>query len=112
MMIYTAITKNSSCLYVGLSVDNESTKNVFSYTEFLCDKLGIVYRKRGFEILLGKKARIAFKGNNTKKEREKLRGPNYALIVVDEMQSQPELEYLYTSILQWELYAQDGTIIF
>lgn len=50
-------------------------------------------------------------GNNSKEEREKLRGFNWSLAIVDEAQSQKELEYLMTSILEPPLEQNKGQIV-
>lgn len=42
---------------------------------------------------------IILKGNNNKVDREKLRGADYSLIIIDECQSQQSLGYLMTDIL-------------
>ena len=44
-------------------------------------------------------AEIYLKGNNSKVDREKLRGADYSLIIIDEAQSQQALGYLMTDIL-------------
>lgn len=51
-------------------------------------------------------------GNNSKAEREKLRGFDLSFVAIDECQSQQALLYLYESILAPQLKGTAGTIIF
>lgn len=51
-------------------------------------------------------------GNNSKAEREKLRGFDVSFVAVDECQSQQALLYLYDSILGPQLKGTAGTIVF
>lgn len=50
-------------------------------------------------------------GNNSKAEREKIRGTEYSLIIIDEAQSQYSLEYLVTDILEPIIVGRDSQII-
>lgn len=63
------------------------------------------------EITFASGAKLALRGNNSKAEREKLRGDEYSLIIVDEAQSQQGLRYLMNSILEPIAYARDSQII-
>lgn len=50
-------------------------------------------------------------GNSTKAEREKLRGTEFSLIIIDEAQSQNNLNYLLTDILGPIITGRDSTVI-
>ena len=63
------------------------------------------------EITFASGAHLALRGNNTKVEREKIRGDEYSLIIIDEAQSQQGLRYLMNSILEPIAYARDSQII-
>lgn len=56
-------------------------------------------------------ATLKLAGNNSKAEREKLRGDEYSLVIIDEAQSQTGLRYLMNSILEPIAYARDTQII-
>lgn len=56
-------------------------------------------------------ATITLFGNNSKAEREKIRGEEYSLIIIDEAQSQHSLEYLLTDILEPIIVGRDSTVI-
>lgn len=56
-------------------------------------------------------ASIKLAGNNSKAEREKLRGDEYSLIIIDEAQSQQGLRYLMESIFEPIAYGRDSQII-
>jgi len=61
-------------------------------------------------IVLGKKE-IHFKGNSTVDEREKVRGSNWDLVVIDEAQSQKALPYLIDSIVEPTLLDKNGQLV-
>lgn len=63
------------------------------------------------EITFASGAKLALRGNNSKAEREKLRGDEYSLIIIDEAQSQQGLRYLMNSIFEPIAYARDSQII-
>lgn len=64
-----------------------------------------------YEITFANGARLVLRGNNSKAEREKLRGDEYSLIIIDEAQSQSGLRYMMDSIFEPIAYARDSQII-
>lgn len=54
---------------------------------------------------------IKLAGNNSKAEREKLRGDEYSLVIIDEAQSQQGLRYLMESIFEPIAYGRDSQIV-
>lgn len=56
-------------------------------------------------------ATVQLFGNSTKAEREKLRGTEFSLIIIDEAQSQNNLNYLLTDILGPIITGRDSTVI-
>lgn len=62
-------------------------------------------------IYLGNGATIKLAGNNSKAEREKLRGDEYSLIIIDEAQSQQGLRYLMEAIFEPIAYGRDSQIV-
>lgn len=63
------------------------------------------------EIMFSTGASIKLCGNNSKAEREKLRGDEYSLIIIDEAQSQQGLRYLMESIFEPIAYGRDSQIV-
>ncbi len=68
----------------------------------LLGELGLdiaIHNRTEGHIKLANGSEIYFRGNSTKDEREKLRGFKWALVIVDEVQSQKALAYLLDEIL-------------
>lgn len=63
------------------------------------------------QILFSNGSSIKLSGNNSKAEREKLRGDEYSLIIIDECQSEQGLRYLMESIFEPIAYGRDSQII-
>ena len=64
-----------------------------------------------YQITFENGATINLFGNNSKAEREKIRGTEYSLIIIDEAQSQHSLEYLVTDILEPIIVGRDSQIV-
>lgn len=54
---------------------------------------------------------LELRGNNSKAEREKMRGADFSFVAIDECQSQGALRYLYNDILAPQLKGTDGDIV-
>lgn len=54
---------------------------------------------------------IQLYGNNNKAEREKVRGTEFSLIIIDEAQSQPALRYLLEQIFGPIIQGRDSTVV-
>lgn len=54
---------------------------------------------------------ISVFGNNSKAEREKIRGSEFSLVIIDEAQSQGSLSYLYTDILEPIIVGRGSTVV-
>ena len=63
------------------------------------------------ELQLDNGTQYFFKGNSTALERERLRGPNYDLVIIDEVQSHAALPYLMESIIEPMLTTRGGQLI-
>lgn len=92
--------KQRSVLVMGLT--SERTKDVFwdnilHFIELSGLKTKIDASKLYIKFENG--AEIFLRGNNSKVDREKLRGADYSLIIIDECQSQQSLQYLMVDIL-------------
>lgn len=57
-------------------------------------------------------AYLKLEGNSSTAERNKIRGSDWSMAIVDECQSQPSLAYLYDAILNPIVSARRGTMIF
>lgn len=84
-------------------------QNVLHY----CDESGMKYKPDNSKhsITFENGATIDLFGNSSKAEREKIRGTEFSLIIIDEAQSQNGLEYLLTDILEPIIVGRDSTII-
>lgn len=64
-----------------------------------------------YSITFSNGAIIRVNGNGSKAEREKIRGKDCSMFVIDEMQSQSGLLYLFDSVISPIVSARNGTII-
>lgn len=97
---------------IGLTV--AKCANVF-WTNILhfADLTGLKYKPNAasYSVSFANGATIQLFGNSSKAEREKLRGSEYSLIIIDEAQSQNGLEYLMTDVLEPIIQGRGSTII-
>lgn len=98
--IINGFKKPRSVLIMGLT--SERVKDVFwenvkHYVEIA--NISAKIDNNNLSIVFENGASIILKGNNSKVDREKLRGADYSLIIIDECQSQQSLGYLMTDIL-------------
>lgn len=98
--IINGFKKPRSVLIMGLT--SERVKDVFwenvkHYVEIA--NISAKIDNNNLSITFENGASIILKGNNSKVDREKLRGADYSLIIIDECQSQQSLGYLMTDIL-------------
>lgn len=77
------------------------------------DISGMKYKPNNsdYTIKFSNGATISLFGNNSKAEREKIRGAEYSLIIIDEAQSQNSLEYLLTDILEPIVVGRNSTVM-
>lgn len=98
--IVNGFKKPRSVLVMGLT--SERVKDVFwenikHYVEIA--NIPAKIDNSALSITFENGASIILKGNNSKVDREKLRGADYSLIIIDECQSQQSLGYLMIDIL-------------
>jgi len=98
--IVNGFKKPRSVLIMGLT--SERVKDVFwenikHYVEIA--NISAKIDNSALSVTFENGASIILKGNNSKVDREKLRGADYSLIIIDECQSQQSLGYLMTDIL-------------
>lgn len=92
------VRKPRECVFVGLTIDTAKAA-VWGPLCTLMDELNIPHKKNlsSYTITFSNGATIRLWGNSRKEEREKLRGGDYSMIVVDECQSQQGLLYILES---------------
>lgn len=98
--IINGFKKPRSVLVVGLTSDRVKDvfwENIKHYVEIA--NISAKIDNSNLSITFENGASIILKGNNSKVDREKLRGADYSLIIIDECQSQQSLGYLMTDIL-------------
>ncbi len=107
------IVKVRSAVIVGLTKEKVGDQ----YWQLIKDTIDECHIKTqkvdnsSYEITFSNGARLVLRGNNSKAEREKLRGDEYSLIIIDEAQSQQGLRYMMDSIFEPIAYARDSQII-
>lgn len=104
--------KQRSVLVMGLTINK--TKDVFWENLIkYADISGMTYKadNASLRITFENGAFIQLVGNNSKTDREKLRGQDYSFIIIDEAQSQQALKYLMVDILGPIIKGRDSTTI-
>lgn len=104
--------KDRKVAIIGLTV--AKCANVFWQPILhFADLTGLKYKPNGsdYSVTFSNNATIQLFGNSSKAEREKLRGSEYSLIIIDEAQSQNGLEYLMTDILEPIIQGRGSTIV-
>ena len=104
--------KPRSVAIIGLTC--QKTADVFWQNVIhFADISGMKYKANNsdYSIKFANGATISLFGNNSKAEREKIRGAEYSLIIIDEAQSQNALEYLLTDILEPIIVGRNATVM-
>ncbi|MCF0114694.1 MAG: hypothetical protein HUJ56_05020 [Erysipelotrichaceae bacterium] len=107
------IKKPRQAIFIGLTI-GKAASIIWQPLKDLITKCRIPTSKidnSSYTITFSNGATITLSGNASKAEREKLRGQDYSLIIIDEMQSQVGLNYLIESIINPILRGRDGTLI-
>ena len=97
---------------IGLTVEKSAEifwQNVKDAAELSTMKYKVDNSK--YKITFKNGATIQLFGNNNKQEREKVRGTEFSLIIIDEAQSQNALHYLLTDIFGPIIKGRDSTVI-
>lgn len=105
--------KPRQAVYIGLTHERAAAV-IWQPLKDLITKAHIPYSKidNGAHIItLSNGATIIVYGNNSKAEREKLRGLDSSMFVIDEMQSQQGVAYLIESIIGPIVTGRDGYIV-
>lgn len=109
----TVYRKERQAYYIGLTHER-AAQTIWQPLKDLINKAHIPFSKidNGSHIVtLSNGASIHVYGNNSKAEREKLRGIDASMFVIDEMQSQQGVAYLIESIIGPIVTGRDGYII-
>ena len=107
------VKKPRSAVYIGLTIQ-KAANNVWQLLKDEIARCKIPVLKidnSAYKINFSNGAFIELSGNSSKAEREKLRGKDSSLFIIDEAQSHAGLGYLITSIIQPIIKGRDGTII-
>lgn len=107
------VKKPRSAVYIGLTIQ-KAANNIWQLLKDEITRCKIPTNKidnSAYRIDFANGAFIELAGNSSKAEREKLRGKDNSLYIIDEAQSQQGLGYLITSIIQPILKGRNGTLI-
>lgn len=107
------VKKPRSAVYIGLTLQ-KAANNMWQLLKDEITRCKIPVNKidnSAYRIDFANGAFIELAGNSSKAEREKLRGKDNSLYIIDEAQSQQGLGYLITSIIQPILKGRNGTLI-
>jgi hypothetical protein len=112
-LIIDGVKKDRTAVIIGLTLEKtaaiywdnikEALKRAHINTAKIDNGSYIVYFTNGSKLILF--------GNNSKADRERLRGFDFSFVAIDETQSQQGLLYLYESILSPQLKGTNGDII-
>lgn len=107
------VRKPRSAVYIGLTLQ-KAANNMWQLLKDEISRCKIPVNKidnAAYRIDFANGSFIELAGNASKAEREKLRGKDNSLYIVDEAQSQQGLGYLITSIIQPILKGRNGTLV-
>ena len=107
------VRKPRSAVYIGLTL-KKAEDNVWQLLKNEINRCKIPVNKidnSAYRIDFANGAFIELAGNSTKAEREKIRGKDSSLFIIDEAQSHQGLGYLITSIIQPIIKGRNGVIV-
>ena len=107
------VKKPRSAVYIGLTLQ-KAANNVWQLLKDEIKRCKIPTLKidnSAYRIDFANSAFIELAGNSTKAEREKIRGKDSSMFIIDEAQSHQGLGYLITSIIQPIVKGRNGTLI-
>ena len=106
------VRKYRTAIYVGLTVE-KAASIMWDLLKDLIKNNRIPVKKidnGNYTIEFSNGNKIKLLGNNSKAEREKIRGMDFSFCAIDEMQSQQGVNYLITSIIQPILKGRNGQL--
>ena len=107
------IEKKRSAIYVGMTIE-KAAANIWQTLQDLakaCHLSNIKFDNGKYRATFSNGNFIQLAGNSNKQEREKIRGSEWSLAIVDEVQSAQAMYYLMSSILEPIISARHGEII-
>lgn len=107
------IEKKRSAIYVGMTIE-KAAANIWQTLQDLakaCHFPNIKFDNGKYRATFSNGNFIQLAGNSNKQEREKIRGSEWSLAIVDEVQSAQAMYYLMSSILEPIISARHGEII-
>ena len=106
------IRKFRKAVYIGLTIE-KSAAIMWDLLKDTIKNARIPTKKvdnASYEIIFSNGNSLKLLGNNSKAEREKIRGTEFSFCAIDEMQSQQAVNYLITSIIQPILKGRNGQL--
>lgn len=106
------IRKKRKAIYIGLTIE-KAASIMWDLLKDHIEKNRIPIKKIDngkYSIIFSNDNEIQLLGNNSKAEREKIRGLDFSFAAIDEMQSQQGVNYLITSIIQPILKGRNGQL--
>lgn len=107
------VEKKRSAIYVGMTIE-KAAANIWQTLQDLakaCHFSNIKFDNGKYRATFSNGNFIQLAGNSNKQEREKIRGSEWSLAIVDEVQSAQAMYYLMSSILEPIISARHGEII-
>lgn len=107
------VEKKRSAIYVGMTIEKAAT-NIWQILKDViasCHLTGVHFDNGKYKITFSNGNFIQLAGNSNKQEREKIRGSEWSLAIVDEVQSAQAMYYLMSSILEPIISARHGEIV-
>ena len=110
---FNGVKKPRQAVYIGLTIEKAASV-IWDILKATIDKCHIPVKKidaGSYTITFSNGASIKLWGNNSKADREKLRGLDASMFVIDECQSQQGLLYLVNSIIGPIVKGRKGVIV-
>ena len=115
ILVDDRVVKKPRCaVYIGLTKQKaanimwDNLKEIIEYTHIPVNRID----NSEYRIDFANGAYLALEGNSSKAERNKIRGSDWSMAIVDECQNQQSLAYLYDSILNPIIKPRNGVMIF
>lgn len=113
-MLKIVVKPNSPVLYINLTFEN-AIKQTFDKVLEEADRCEIAITKKSKSdgyILFSNGSSITFKGNKDRSEADKLQGNKYRLVIIDEAQSQCNMNYLIDTIVNPMLMDFEDSVLY
>jgi hypothetical protein len=112
--VVNGVEKHKKSIYIGLTIEKAATV-MWGTLKTMCEKAKIPVAKidnSRYTIELSNGNIIQLAGNNSKAEREKLRGDDFSFCCIDEMQSQQGLGYLINNVIGPIIKGRNGFVMY